>query len=74
MDCEPSCPGCVALRAKKAALEQEMEMLMIEQAALICSAEILKKTAKEYGAETLKETVDELLTSAGFLAEAEPSI
>ena len=39
MDCAPSCPGCVALRAKKAALEQEYEMLKFENDMLTGSLE-----------------------------------
>ena len=61
-DCEPSCPGCVALRAKKAALEQEMEMLKIKKYALL-------SMCKELSAELLKETAADMPTNAGFFAE-----
>lgn len=64
IECTHSCPACVVLRARKAALEEELEMLKLEHQALLTmcdesSAELLKLTAN-----------DDMPTDACSVAEA----
>ncbi len=56
MNCEPLCQRCVALRAKKAALEQERDILMIEHAALLHAMEKYETCQGENGFEANDST------------------